>query len=245
MHGTFDTSLARKGRWASSSIALVASLIALSLISALIVNSSKSAASALFSDPDAPSHKSISADDVNHDAALDGIFGSDHSGSHQSHKARNGKYRGKLSASSSIQDFMKAAMDGHFDDGKNVKLATDGIFGKSPRLRTKSHHLARQQALAERNVFRKFQSSHMASRIRKSPEHALVSHFVSRPRPAVSEKGWKFPTEDKFVAQYTGSTPQVVPSASDDGPERAADRLMCSQGDVIVDRLVPGPYVPL
>ena len=195
MHGTFDTSLARKGRWASSSIALVASLIALSLISALIVNSSKSAASALFSDPDAPSHKSISADDVNHDAALDGIFGSDHSGSHQSHKARNGKYRGKLSASSSIQDFMKAAMDGHFDDGKNVKLATDGIFGKSPRLRT-SHGSKRLQ----NGMFSASFNHHIWHRgFEKVPSmHLFRTSFLGQ-GPLFQRKGGSFPLRTSLL----------------------------------------------
>mmetsp|Transcript_9020 Transcript_9020/g.21039 ORF Transcript_9020/g.21039 Transcript_9020/m.21039 type:complete len:286 (-) Transcript_9020:104-961(-) len=40
----------------------------------------------------------------------------------------------------------------------------------------------------------------------------------------VSERHWRFPTEDKFVARYTGSVPR---------------------GDVLVDSFTSGPYVPM
>jgi hypothetical protein len=210
-------------RWQTSGLTLAASLAVLSLISAIIVNYSDVVPTDLYSDPDAPSKKGVSTDDVNHDGALDGIFGQDPSTSHKARISKARKFRGSLSASSSIQDFMKAAMDGSFDNGKNVKLATDGLFGKSS-LKPKSNHHARQQALAESNVFRKFQQS-QKSRVRRQAHRPVPAwHHIAGRRSDSGEAGWKFPTEDKFVAQYTGSTPK---------------------GDVIVDRLVPGPYVPL
>lgn len=52
----------------------------------------------------------------------------------------------------------------------------------------------------------------------------VLRHTRGRRVQGVSERKWKFPTEDKFVARYTGGIPQ---------------------GDVLVDSFTAGPYVPL
>lgn len=197
----------------SSGLFLAASLTALFLISTILVNYSTGIPTDLYSDPDAPSKKRLATDDVDHDAALDGIFGKGSSDSSKAKHSKNEKFQGSLSASSSIQDFMKAAMDGSFNDGKNVKLATDGLFGKS-RLKPTGGRHARQQALAESNVFRKFQQTHHP-RVRREPLHSFphsvrASHHTSGRSLIATRGGWKFPTEDKFVAQYTGTTPKVA-----------------------------------
>jgi len=183
-------------------------------------------------------------DDVNHDQATEAVY------------SRTGKgSRGRLSASSSVADFFKAAMDGDFDHKSNVRLATAGLLNghesQGVRLATTSSgasssssssrkrlagraadlKMGRQQELAENNL--RLKAAHAALARQSHEERAsaiggsgIQSRVNLRRRPISRnyERRWKYPTEDKFVARYTGHMPaDVVP----------------------VDSFTSGPYVPI
>lgn len=166
-------------------------------------------------------------DDVAHDSATAKTFGG-------SVAAKGGR---GLNAHSSIADFFHAAMRGDFQKKSNVKLATDGLFqGKAHlnvgaisyqalaarRIRSKSVHTAH---VGSKAVHKKLQERpHVVAKARVQQ---LPGGVVMHSRPVVhrvSERGWRFPSEDKFVARYTGGVPS---------------------GDVVVDSFTAGPYVPL
>ncbi|EKX32760.1 hypothetical protein GUITHDRAFT_156248 [Guillardia theta CCMP2712] len=150
-------------------------------------------------------------------------------------EVRRGRVRGSarhhvaLRADSSLSDFFKAAMNGDFQRKRNVDLATDGLLG--PRQLAARRH-AREQSLAER-------STAMPVHVH-APHHVMMSQkHMAHSRDHIDAAGAtrreqlrqiqkrisiKYPSEDKFVATYRGSLPR---------------------GDVPVDAVSFGPYVPL
>ncbi len=164
-------------------------------------------------------------DDVSHDGAVHTIV------SHEGNRQGNNQ----LNAHSSIEDFFSAAMRGDFQKRGNVKLATDGLFeGKATESAPKA---ASYQSLASRRMTPKavhrVHTQHAkvvkhdvkahVLRAKKLPG-GIILHQTSKGLHGVSENHWKFPTEDKFVARYTGALPR---------------------GDVMVDSFTSGPYVPI
>jgi hypothetical protein len=163
-------------------------------------------------------------DDVSHDGAVRSIIS--HGTARKEHA---------LNAHSSIEDFFSAAMRGDFEKKSNVKLATDGLFeGKSsdssPKAATyQSLALRRMKPKAVHRVHTQQQAKHVAPhkthafRAKKLPG-GIILHQTSKGLHGVSEDKWKFPTEDRFVARYTGALPK---------------------DDVVVDSFTSGPYVPI
>jgi hypothetical protein len=164
-------------------------------------------------------------DDVSHDAAVHTIVS--HEGNRQGNK--------QLNAHSSIEDFFSAAMRGDFEKKGNVKLATNGLFeGKATDSTPKA---ASYQSLASRRMkpkaVHRVHTQHAKAVVHDTKAHTLrakklpggiILHQTSKGLHGVSENHWKFPTEDKFVARYTGALPK---------------------GDVMVDSFTSGPYVPI
>eukprot|EP00293_Proteomonas_sulcata_P016423 CAMPEP_0184311418 /NCGR_PEP_ID=MMETSP1049-20130417/41881_1 /TAXON_ID=77928 /ORGANISM="Proteomonas sulcata, Strain CCMP704" /LENGTH=204 /DNA_ID=CAMNT_0026626783 /DNA_START=71 /DNA_END=681 /DNA_ORIENTATION=+ len=169
-------------------------------------------------------------DDVMHDSAMNSM------GFAHKHQARGRSLR----ADSSIQDFFKAAMNGDFQKGSAVRKATSGLFSNQPhqheKLRTTSR--ARKQQLSDATL--RIKAAHAAlaqearasrGRVHEAYEHQ-VAEGVARKAAArryatdarmMKEAAKKYPTEDKFVARYTGGIPN---------------------GDVVVDSILPNPYMP-
>lgn len=181
----------------------------------------------------------LEQDDVNHDGATSVVYSKGAKGA-----------RGRLSASSSVSDFFKAAMNGDFEhNDQNVQLATDGLLdgkesGGVAQLKARGRgskraaglaqaggSLGRQQQLAEAKLTVKAAHASLARQAHSERAAAVggsrsVHHMEMRRRPISRnyEKGWKYPTEDKFVARYTGGMPTGV---------------------VPVDSFTTGPYVPI
>eukprot|EP00960_Hanusia_phi_P066108 766311-Hanusia_phi.AAC.3 len=146
-----------------------------------------------------------------------------------------GRVRGRarhtaLRADSSLSDFFKAAMNGDFQRKKTVDLATDGLLG--PRQLAARRH-AREQSLAESSsspapVHVKhpvmMRQSHIAHQFARKHVEAAGSAQREQLRQIEKKISKKYPSEDKFVATYRGSLPR---------------------GDVPVDAVSFGPYVPL
>ena len=188
-------------------------------------------------------------DDVNHDGALNQVF-SGHGGEA---RGSRGRHQGRsLSKDASVSDFFKAALNGDFSKGGTVKAATDGIFEethgmaraerrrdsralKAPRkareqllaetkLRIKAAHAAlAAEAHADRRVL---QNAHLAQRA--AGLHVAANNNENQMLAQLKKKeqklAQKYPSEDKFVARYTGSVPST---------------------DVPVDSLTFGAYVPI
>ena len=183
-------------------------------------------------------------DDVNHDAALGTVFR--RGGGHGVRGVRGRHQDRSLSKDASVADFFKAALDGDFSHGGAVKDATDGIFSQSAntgmaRAHGKSHvlkvtHKARMQALAETKLHMKaahealaaeahadrraLDNERSAGLVPSSKEQQMLALIRKREQKLAQ----KYPSEDKFVARYTGAVP------SDDVP---------------VDSVTFGKYVPL
>mmetsp|Transcript_25558 Transcript_25558/g.51970 ORF Transcript_25558/g.51970 Transcript_25558/m.51970 type:complete len:210 (+) Transcript_25558:100-729(+) len=166
-------------------------------------------------------------DDVTHDSEINQMFNAPS-------KVRATAAQGQnLRSSSSIQDFFHAAMRGDFEHGNAAQLATNGLFdnkvSKDASL-VVSHPKGAKQQLAEGKLQMKAAHLALAKQVhnerRAMPERVEqgrgrhVSHF-EKAQEAIRAK---FPTEDKFVARYTGPIPS---------------------GDVLVDRFSAGPYVPI
>ena len=187
-------------------------------------------------------------DDVNHDGALGAVFGGRHAAS-AGPGARGRRAARPLSKDASVADFFQAAMDGDFSRGGTVKRATDGMFSLSPGGAHKGDRGAhprklaarvrgRTQALAETKLHVKAAHAALAreahaDRRALQSERAAGLHMVdaskqqqmlAQIRKREQQLAQKYPSEDKFVARYTGSVPST---------------------DVPVDSFTFGKFVPL
>ena len=187
-------------------------------------------------------------DDVNHDGALGAVFGGRHAAS-AAPGARGRRAARPLSKDASVADFFQAAMNGDFSRGGTVKRATDGMFSLSPGGAHKGNRGAhprklaarvrgRTQALAETKLHVKAAHAALAreahaDRRALQSERAAGLHMVdaskqeqmlAQIRKREQQLAQKYPSEDKFVARYTGSVPST---------------------DVPVDSFTFGKFVPL
>eukprot|EP00961_Rhodomonas_salina_P207614 2802294-Rhodomonas_salina.1 len=120
-------------------------------------------------------------------------------------------------------------MRGDFEDGKKVKLATSGLFDHQEQ-RKEAHEAApskaSKQQLAEGKL--RLKAAHQAlakvahaeakqGQMHPMMERPMQRHFVRSREAAIRAK---YPTEDRFVARYTGAIPS---------------------GDVVVDTFTGGP----
>jgi hypothetical protein len=163
-------------------------------------------------------------DDVTHDAQMAKMFGDS--------REEGARGRKGLRANSSIQDFFHAAMRGDFEKGNNVKLATSGLFGSEQRKEAQAAapQKGEKQQLAEGKL--RLKAAHLALAAHAREEHtrkelhAVRRHMLQRHHVESREAAIRalYPTEDKFVARFTGPIPS---------------------GDVVVDTFTGGPYVPI
>jgi len=158
-----------------------------------------------------------------------------------------------LNKDATVSDFFKAALNGDFSKGGAVKDATDGIFdnrrahmgmAQAHRRRgssaLKAPHKAREQVLAETKL--RIKAAHaalaaeahadrraLATKAEKAAGLRIAANSRENQMLALMKKkeqklAQKYPSEDKFVARYTGSLPN---------------------SDVPVDSFTFGSYVPI
>lgn len=192
---------------------------------------------------------SLLQDDVNHDGAMGAVFTG-----HGERGVRGRNRGRALSKDATVSDFFKAALNGDFSKGGAVKDATDGIFdnrrvhmgrARAHRRRgsseLKAPHKAREQALAETKLRIKAAHAALAAEAHADRRalHEQQAEKAAGLRVAANSRenqmlalikkkeqklAQKYPSEDKFVARYTGSVPG---------------------SDVPVDSFTFGSYVPI
>ena len=191
----------------------------------------------------------LEQDDVNHDGATSAVYSRAGSKGARGRLSASSSVS-DFFAAAMHGDFthdsknVKLATDGLFHGKESVgvaqlkasegvaKLKTRGRGSKrAAGLAQAGASLGRQQQLAEAKLTVK--AAHVALARQTHSERAAVvggsrsvHHMEMRRRPISRnyEKGWKYPTEDTFVARYTGGMPSGV---------------------VPVDSFTTGPYVPI